>query len=116
MKVTSPNWNFIFLVNKGDIAGAISNYFTYRTQIDVTRYCNGTKEYSSLSIFRKYFERIKVLQLNIEDVLMEEGILSYSMFLITKNKFGQIDFTEHRIVNKWEGDKISGHSHTITPH
>ncbi len=116
MQLQKTKWNLIFLLRKGDISRVIAKYFTGKTLVEVTRYCKGEKLYSNLSIFCTYLKRIHVLQVNIQDIIIKEKEMSYTLFLITRNKNNQLDFTEHSIKNIWDGNQITDHIHTIRPH
>ncbi len=113
MKFIDIGHNFIFHVRNGNLAQILSQYFTSKTIVEVTRLCNSKKEYRTLEPFCKYLQKVTIVQCKLENIEVKNDTLAFQIFMITKDKGGSIDLTEHTVTSFWNNNKITKHIHTI---
>ncbi len=105
--------SFIFQARKGNLTEMISQYFTSKTVVEITRSNSRKKEHKTLVPFCKYLERVTVLQYKLENIKAEKETLNFQIFMVTRDQRGSIDLTEHKITSFWKNNKIIKHIHTI---
>ena len=113
MKFIDIHQNFLFQIKNGNLMQIVSQYFTSKTIVEVTRCCNSKKEYRTLIPFCKYLQKVTIVQCRLENVQVKNEELAFQVFMITKDNVGGIDLTEHTITSFWNNNKIIKHTHTI---
>ncbi|MDY8137068.1 hypothetical protein [Aquimarina sp. 2201CG5-10] len=105
--------NYVYL---GKLEDVLRLFYTSNTLIRLNKDGIYLEPTSGKEAIKKALSAFKTIQYKVEDVIFNEEIISYKIYLITKNLENQIDFSEHIITNKWKNNKIYEHQHNIITH
>ncbi|WP_299249402.1 hypothetical protein [uncultured Aquimarina sp.] len=76
--------------------------------------CNDEKDITWL--IQKLASSQGLLQHTVDKFKVIEKILSFTIYIVSKDIHNQIDITKHRITSLWENNQIQKHTHEITNH
>jgi len=61
-------------------------------------------------------EHVKVLQCKIANIRKRKNVLLYTIYMVTKDPYNEIQFSKHHIRCTWQNNLVSHHNHSITNH
>lgn len=105
--------HFLSLLLSGNYNALVTKYYADMVNVILDNTIKTKEKASGLHLLQSVVEPLQILQFKVVDIEYTSKHISYIIYLVTKGEDHQIDFSEHRIVNKWENNLIYYHNHLV---
>jgi len=111
-------YHAISLLLAGKYDEMIAKYYGSRIELKLNETVQLAEKTFGLGLIKQALisEQAKVLQFKVADIQKQKNELRYNIFMVTKNIHNEIEFSKHRIRNRWQNNLVCHHDHNITNH
>ena len=105
--------HFLSLLLSGNYNVLITKYYADMVNVVLDNTAKTREKVSGLQLLQRVVEPLQILQFKVADIEYTANHISYKIYLVTRDEDHQINFSEHRILNKWQNNLISYHNHLV---